>query len=65
MKQQTKTNAILAGVAIVMIALIALIAYAVYSDVVHPQTKPQHGSYAHCEYRAAKGACGKWTTKSY
>lgn len=65
MKQRTKVSAIQVGVAVVMITLITLIVYAVYSDVVHPQPKPQHGSYAQCEYRAAKGACGKWTTKSY
>jgi len=60
-----KTNMILGAVAACMATLFGLLVYAIYCDVTNPQPKPQHGSYAQCEYRTVKGACGKWTTKTY
>jgi hypothetical protein len=65
MKQDTKVTLVLAGAATVVVAITALLLYAVYCDITNPQPKPQHGSYAHCEYRTVKGACGMWTTKTY
>lgn len=60
-----KTNIILGLLAAVVVAIVVLLVYAVYSDITDPKPAKAHGSYAHCEYRVAKGACGKWTTKTY
>lgn len=65
MKRKTKANIVLAVISVAMLAITALLIYAVYCDITNPRPKPQHGSYAHCEYRVAKGACGKWVTKNY
>jgi hypothetical protein len=65
MKQETKVTLVLYGAVAIMVAIVALLAYGMYCDITNPQPKPQHGSYAHCEYRTVKGACGKWTTKTY
>lgn len=65
MKQSTKDNIIIALAIAIVVILIVAIGYALYSDITNPQPKPQHGSYAHCEYRTVKNACGKWVTKTY
>lgn len=65
MRQDTKVKIVIAVFCAVVVAITLLLIYALYSDITDPQPKPQHGSYAHCEYRTVKGACAKWITKTY